>query len=333
MESNKIKLQKNIIKYNIYLIPIAILLIIIGFGIIKADEKSKQPIPEPIPIANIKGADEYASIDVQLLTDPFASDDEDEYRFVMDKDKYIYIAVLSKNDVEILKEINEYTYSDDDNIKIPATIKIVGMTQEIDPKLKKLAIESYNELYGENLLNENNFKEYIANVYLNTKLSPSDISLETGIVGLSAIFVIILLIIYLEMIIRTKRTLREYTLNGTLDYIYYQLDQLDTLEYNKGKIFLAREYIVTSKEGLIIIKYDDIKWMYPYIVERHGITVGRYIKIVKNDKTKVTVSVIQGFDKNNGTEIFNTVYNEICQRAPNALSGYTQENMKLSKNM
>jgi len=324
------KLQKNIRRHNIYLIPIVILLVIMGFCIIKADEESKQQLPEPIKIVNTNSADEYASIDVQFLTDSFASDDEDEYRFAMDKDNYMSIVVLNKNDVEILKDINDYTYSEDNSIETPATLKILGMTQEIPADLKKLAIESYNENYGESILTENNFEEYVKNIYLNTKLSPRD----TPLLGF-AIFcggvAITLLVVYLTIVIKTKKTLREYTLNGTLEYIYNQLDQLDTLEYNKGKIFLTRECIINSTDGLSIIKYDDIKWLYPYIYKVNGITTGRYIKIVKNDKTKVTILVDAGSVTKKGTDKFNIVYNEIYQRAPNALSGYTQENINLSK--
>lgn len=329
MESKKMKLQKRIKKYNISLITIVIMIIIIGFCIMKAYEKSRQQLPEPVDMVNINNADEYASIDVSLLTEPFAENDEETCSFALDKNDYMYVVVLSETDIERLKEIKNYTYTEDETVEIPEIVKIKGMTQQIPSDLKKLIIESYNELYEEFFLNEENFEEYMGNIFLNTRLSPIDYSLELFIGILCVIFAII----YVRTIIITKGTLRKHTLNGSLDYIYAQLDDIDTLEYNKGKTFLTREYIVDTSDGLVIVKYDDIKWVYPYNIVQYGITTGRSIVIVKNDKKRVQILGIAGFGRKETMEMYNTVYNEICEKSPNALKGYTDENKKLSKNM
>lgn len=331
MESNKMKLQKSIKKYNMLLILIVILMVIIGVCVVKAYEKSKQELPEPVNMISVNTFNKYVSIDVQLLTDPFASNDEQEFCFAADRDNNMYILVLSENDLERLKAIREYTYSEDETSM--DTVKIQGITQVIPLDLKKLAIESYNEIYNEGLLNDNNFEEYMGNVYLDTNLSPLDNSGETAIGILCAICAISLLIIYIKMAIITKATLRECELNGTLEEIYTQLDEIDALEYKKGKTFLTREFILDICEGLVIIKYDDIKWIYPFNIKRYGITIKKYIEIVKNDNKKIRILGIDVFGSKKEMEIFNTIYIEICKRVPNAMIGYTEENKNISKNI
>lgn len=86
-------------------------------------------------------------------------------------------------------------------------------------------------------------------------------------------------------------------------------------------------------EGLSIIKYDDIKWIYPMDVKHDGISVGKYVQVVKNNKQKVNFFEFGGFNTKKRNDIFTAIYIEICNRVPNALKGYTDENIKLSKNM
>lgn len=329
MENNRLKVQKRINKYNISIITIVILIAVIGLCIFKAYEKSKQQLPEPVSMSSVNIPDVYASIDVSLLTEPFAENDESECSFVVDKNEYLSVVVLSDDDIERLKAIKEYTYSDDESIEAPESIKIQGMTQVIPEDLKKIIIESYNELYDDNSLNEENFEEYMGNVYLNTKLSPINYSVEILAGILSGIFAII----YIKTIISTRLTLRKYTLNGSLEYIYSQLDQIDTVVYNKDKFFLTREYIVDCSNGLVIIKYDDIRWIYPFQIVQYGITTDKSIIIVDKDKKRFKVLEMWGIGKKERTEMYDIVYNEICKRAPNALKGYTSENKRQLQNM
>lgn len=330
MESNRKKVENKIKKNNMYLIPIVILAIIIGLCIYSADEKSKKPLPDPIKVLDTNKTGEYASMDIQMLTESFATNDVDECHFAMDKDNYICIVVLNKEDTDRLQQIKEYTYSEDE--VAPKAVTVKGVTQEITDDLKKIAIESYNEIIGDQLLNNDNFEEYIGNIYLDTKVSPIDYSFEMGIGILSGTFLFILLIYYLKAIVTTKSTLKKYTLNGSLEYIYSQLDQLDTQAYANGKIFLTREYIIDISNGLVILKYDDIKWIYPYNIKRYGITVGRYLEILNFEKKKFRILATEGIIRKNKLEEFETVYIEICKRAPNSMHGYTQENLQKSKN-
>lgn len=330
MESNRVKLENRIKKLQLYLIPILLLAVIIALCIVSGYEKSKQPLPEPVKIINAGNSEVYASVSVQMLTDPFASDDENEYHFAVDKDNYMCIVVLNNNDAARLKQIMDYTYSEGD-VTVPDAITITGRTQSIESDLKEIAIDSYNEMIEDDLLNEENFEDYMGNIYLDTKLSPISYYTETVIVACALIFEVILLVCYFNAVIKTKSTLKKYTLNGSLEYIYSQLDQLDTLIFLNGKTFLTREYVVDVSDGLTIFKYDDIKWIYPAKLTQYGITVGRYIKVINIDNKQFTLFSINGFSKKNKLEEFEKAYFEICKRSPNALNGYTAENINRSK--
>ena len=333
MENNKAKLQKSLKKDNIYLILIVIFLAILVICIVKADEKSKEPLPKPVSLIKTTRVNEYATMYVQYLTEPFASKDDKECCFALDKDNIMHIVELNRDDLKRLQQIKDYTYSDDDKMQMPESVQIFGRTRSIPLDLKKLAIESYNEIYNEQVINENNFNDYLGNVYLNTKLSPRDDTIEIFIEIISIAIIILLLEIYNRKKYKTKKTLKECTSNGTLDYIYNQLDEMGTMECIMGKLFLTREYIIDVFDGLSIIKYDDIKWIYPMKVKQNGITVGSYIEIVKHNKQKIKISEIRGFNTKKRNNIFTAVYIEICNRVPNALKGYTDENIKLSKNI
>jgi hypothetical protein len=333
MESNKAKLQKSLKKDNIYLVVAIIFLAILVICIVKSDKKSKEPAPDPISLINSTRVNEYATLDVQYLTEPFASKDDIECSFAMDKDNNMYIIVLNEDDLKRLQQIKDYTYSDDEDKQMPESVQIFGRTQEIPLDLKKLAIESYNEIYNEQIINEDNFNEHLSNVYLNTKLSPRDDTIYVIIEFICFIMILVLLIKYYKRKSKTRRTLKEYTSNGTLEYIYDQLDEMGARECIIGKLFLTREYIIDIFEGLSIIKYEDIKWIYPMKLTQYGSTVGTYIEVVKHNKQIIKICEFGGSNNVKRNDIFTAVYMEICNNVPNALKGYTSENMKLSKNL
>jgi len=332
MENNKSKLQRNLKKDNIYIIISIIFLAILVICIVKSDEKSKEPIPEPISLINSTRVNEYSTMYVQYLTEPFASKDDMECSFAMDKDNNMYIIVLNEDNVKSLQQIKNYTYSDDEDIQMPESVQIFGRTQEISLDLKKLAIESYNQIYNEQIINEDNFYEHLSDMYLNTKLPPRDDTIYVIIEFICFIMAITSLMVYFKRKFKTRKTLKEYTSNGTLEYIYDQLDEMGAMECIIGKLFLTREYIIDAFEGLSIIKYDDIKWIYPMKVTQYGMTVGIYIEIVKHNKQRIKICRFGSFNTMKRNDIFIAVYTEICNRVPNALKGYTNENMKLSKN-
>lgn len=334
MESNKNKLKKSLKKYNMkMLILISILAIILLICICVYAKKNKEPIPEAIDLVTATKTNQYATVKVQFLSEPFATKNGQEYSFIVDEDKTIYIVKLSMKDSNRLKQIKEYTYSKNQNEQMPESIQIFGRTAEITSDLKKVAIESYNEMYDSKDLNDNNFSEYLGDVYLDTNLSAVDHSSEEAISILSIAIIVYSLIEYFKNKFITNKTIKEYKKNGTLECIYDQLNQIDTEEVIVNKLFLTKEYLVVAMKKLIIIKYEDINWIYPINIMRYGNIVEKCIEIIKKNKQKIKIFKMGISNKNRQKDMdtFSIIYNEICKRVPDALKGYTEENKNISK--
>lgn len=333
MESNKEKLLTVLKENKIYLLIAIVFIAIIGFCISISYVKNKEPLPKPVDLANSTKDNEYSTMYVQYLTEPFATRNNEECRFAIDQNNIIYIIELSQNDLNRLEQIKEYTYSDDDTLSMPAPVQIFGRTQEITPDLKKIAIESYNEIYDEQTVNESNFENYLGTVYLNTKLPPRDNSTEMSVEVISFLFAVSFLSKYIRCRTKTEKALKEYISNGTLDYIYNQLNDVDTIEYIKGRLYLTKDYIIDISDGLSIIKYDDIAWIYPCRITQYGMTKNTYIEVVKHDKQKIKISEFKGSKTKKKEEIFTKIYRDICGRLPNALKGYTDANNNFQKGL
>ncbi len=331
MENNETKLKKGIRNYNKLLIVAIIFIIISIYFSFKSLEKAKEPLPQPVNMLSTDEEGKYATIDVQTSTDAFAKDDINSYSFVSDQNKYMYVVSLSNEDILRLTKNTEYIYSNDENIELPEIVKITGVTHKINDDLKKLMIKSYNEIFSVDYVTDENAESYFGSVYLDTKERPVNNSFEIACSGISGIIGITLLIVYISMIFRTKKTIKKYILNNTLEYIYYQLSEIDTQEYNKSTVFLTREYAIDITNGLVIIKYDDIKWIYIYQTSRYGISISKSIIVVTNDNIKYNIMGMSAINTKTKKESFNTIFNEICKRSPNAMIGYTEENIRASK--
>lgn len=338
-----LKKGKKTPKWILWGYAIIILVAVISIGVMMYREENEKP--EPIDFTT-NGAidmaiDQYAYLDVEGLTDEVAiygytenenSEENDRY-YLAFNDGYLYVVDLNFETIDQLKQIQEYTYSTDENLTIPEPVRIYGMTESVPLELQQMVVEYYNEFVGEEYaISVDEFEMYFGSVLLNVRRTPVDTTIEGAIFTLSIIALIIMIIMHIvSKVARAK--MRKYLKNNEYEQdITEQLDDLVEEKYYKDKIILTRDFLVDLKSGLGFqaFKYSDVKWIHIHTVKYYGIvTVSSSIIVhLKDGKTNIQCVEIKGKE----TEEFMEIFNKICEKIPqDSLKGYTQENIKSYK--
>ena len=196
-----IKKGKKSPKWILWGYAIIILVAVISIGVMMYREENEKP--EPIDFTT-NGAidmaiDQYAYLDVEGLTDEVAiygytenenSEENDRY-YLAFNDGYLYVVDLNFETIDQLKQIQEYTYSTDENLTIPEPVRIYGMTENVPQELQQMVVDFYNESVGEEYaITVDDFEMYFGSVLLNVRRGPVDTTIEGAIFTLSIIALI-----------------------------------------------------------------------------------------------------------------------------------------------
>ena len=114
-----------------------------------------------------------------------------------------------------------------------------------------------------------------------------------------------------------KKTLKEFN----KDELEKALE--NSVAYEKAKIYLADEYLISTESGLDVIKYDDLYWIYINNTKYRGITTGRYLIAIKKDKRSVQIAYAVRDEK-----MLQEIMEKIHEKNDQILIGYTPENQK-----
>ena len=113
-------------------------------------------------------------VEFEMISYPFASfeySDAQGLFFVFDSDMSSYIVCMDMNRFENdFQEIYEYTFSE--STQMPEAGVVEGYAMPIEEDLKAIAIEEFNVLWDEDIVNEDNFEEYLGSFYLDTTYQP-----------------------------------------------------------------------------------------------------------------------------------------------------------------
>lgn len=295
---------------------------------------NKNGMKNPAKLIDVTEEDVYASVKASMMTDYFATNDDNgvthKTYFVLDEDNIMYIVDIDSESRERLQKIYDYTYNYDEDLEAPESVELKGMTKEIPSDLKKIAIEAYNQLMGEDYLNTTNFYDNLGAVYLDTHESPMSnlasvivIALPFGVIGL------IFIITYFVNSSKTKKTKQKYADNW--DKIIDEINNSDTLYYKSTRLYLTRNYLISCQNGLEIYDYNDIVWIYPHEYRHNGIVTQRSVYVVTRN-SKVHNMATLGTSKKNKI-LFEEIYNTLSNKMPDILKGYTRENIKAAKEL
>ena len=246
-----------------------------------------------------------------------SKEEENKYYIVMDNNKKLYITYMKEEKYEkISKEINE----DKKN-----KVVIKGITKTLPTSIKELAIEEYNRTMDDNLLNYDNFQDYLGLVYVDTTYQVNKIDLY--LLGVIIFFIIhfILFVKYLYLVIKNKRFLKNIN-QEVMEKISAELKQKKDSSYSKIDFYLLDDYIVDLNSKVIIINYNDIIWVYPYERRQNGLLLGKYIRIIDN-KHKI-YNVANTINLVDREKIIDEIIKKISLKNNNVILGYNKENKK-----
>lgn len=323
-----------------YIICILAILGATGSMIYKEENHKKEPIDFTTEGALNIEENQYASLKVEGLTDEVAiygdvenesSPSNDRY-YIAISEGYFYIVDLNYETIEQLKQIQEYTYSTDENAQAPEPVIIYGMTEKVPHELKKMVIDYYNESVEEEYkIKLEDFDMYFGNTLLNVRRTPIDAPIENAIIVIAIIAIITIVIVHIVTMVNIIKNLKYIKKNGYKEDIASQLDDNVEGKYYKDKVILTKDYLVDIKNGLKIIKYSDVKWVHTHNVKYYGaVTVSTsIIAHLKDGKTNIELVEIKG----GTTDEFIEIFNKVCEKVPeDCLKGYTQENITEFKN-
>lgn len=326
--------MKNIeVKKGLLIAAILIFLACIGFEFC-AYKSMKNTTQNAKPLLEVTDSNEYAYIDVETMTECFAKYTEgentlEEVHFVFDVD-YLYIASINSKYQKELKDILDYTYSTDETLIKPETVRIYGYSTYIPDELESLAIESYNDIFYTDFMESANFHDYFGYYYLNTEKSPAeDFLWQSILIGVLAVVGLVCLYVYNKKMKTTKMTMSSYT--HQMEKIKMDINAPETVYSKKAKIYLTEYYIINFANGFEIYEYKDIVWIYPHELRQNGFVTQKSIYIVTKD-SKVHAIANMGASKKNATT-YNELYETLRIRIPHALYGYTKKNIAKSKEM
>lgn len=323
---NRIKNKKIKLITGIILILISLIIEVKGFNFMKKELK------DPISLIDVRNEKEYSYIDVSLMTDYFATYGNDEGKskfiyFVWDE-KYMYVTNLTKDNLEKLKDIMAYSYKEIDNK--PKQVRIYGYSKEIENDLKRIIIKSYNEMYEEEFLNNENIDNYLGIYYLDTSYTPDDdFLLFSVLASFLLISGVVLIVKYFKNKKRMNKFLEEFALD--IDKIKNEIELKDTLYNKKAKIYITNNYIISLVNGFEIYKINDIRWLYPHENRYNGAITDKSIFIVTNDSKIHMISKLSSSKKN--LIKFDEIYELIVMKTPNSMHGYTNENIEKNREL
>ena len=342
MEIEGEKILKRIKKVPLWTwIGYVICVIVIGVAISSIDSKERTQKPEPIDLTTNGGIgieeNKYAYLEIQGLSDEVAiygnqdekNDSTNDRYYVAINGGYWYVVDLNFETIDKLKDIQEYTYSTDENAVIPETVKIYGMTEKIPDELKKMFVDFYNQgLDDEEKISLENFEAHFGSVLLNVRRTPIDTNFEDGFIILAVLGIFVLFVIQIVFIISKNKIQKYISKNRYKEELINQLENCVEEKHYKDRIILTKDFFVDYKSSNgAVFKYSDIKWVHIHNIKYYGVmTVSSSIIVhLRDGKTQMKCVEIKG--KSN--EEFLDIFNKICDKAPaDCLKGYTKENLQ-----
>lgn len=117
--------------------------------------------------------DSYKTLDVVALSYDFAVDFKETYHyyFAFDEEWYPYIIKMKGDLSPEYQPLVDYMFGDE-SMEMPEPVEFRGVAGEIEEDIREFAIESMNEMYGEEVMDDGSFEEYFGVSFLDTTRKP-----------------------------------------------------------------------------------------------------------------------------------------------------------------
>lgn len=275
----------------------------------------------------------YAKLNVSLLDSAFAKETldgkEKDYYIAFDENDNPFIIVLNKSGLESLRKIQEYTLSETE-IEKPNPVMVYGNVLKSDTEVFKYLQEFLKDEDG-NTYTIDELKSVVGENYLDTTWDNKEEGIFALILfGVFSLSGLILIVVYFVRNKKSKKILEEC--GRELEKIEEDVKSGKGIHNKKCKVYLTDRYLLSYAGGVKLIELNDIVWVYPFITKQNGITTSKSIYVVTNNGKSNVVAVVNTWGKKNKAS-FEELYQDIINKVPNVLVGYSKENMEKAKEM
>ena len=153
-------------------------------------------------------SEELQGLEFMLISDAFAEytyGTSQGFYIVFDDEMYGYIICMEQDRLAEEFQANyDYTFTDIETVQESGYVE--GYAVEIDEEIKEYAIEYFNFFWGEEVMDESNFYDYLGAYYLDTTIEPEteNTSIATEVVSI-ALGILLLIVGICKLAGRGKR--------------------------------------------------------------------------------------------------------------------------------
>ena len=140
------------------------------------------------------GGERQKVLAFNLLSDSFASftlGENHGYYFAIDSNEYgffPYIVCMSNQQFADCQAVYDFTFSDQGWEDSPGYASLYGYPEKIDGDLKSMAIEYFNYFYDEEVLDWDNFSEYVGDYCLDATYQPKGANDGVVLAAIAGVF-------------------------------------------------------------------------------------------------------------------------------------------------
>ena len=148
-------------------------------------------------------SDELQGVEFLLISNAFAEytyGTTQGFYFVFDEDMCGYIVCMEQDRIAEEFQAN-YDYTFTDIQTVPELGYLEGYAVEIDEEIREYAIEYFNYFWGEEIIDETNFEEYLGSYYLDTTIEPAA---ENNNLSTAVVMIIVGVILLVVAIVKMK---------------------------------------------------------------------------------------------------------------------------------
>lgn len=316
----KIRVKKGLLIWGIILFVFFICL-----GLIMYDsEKNAEFVQMSISLDE----ETYAKLNVKLLETEFAIESVDNekryYYLAYDENTHPYVVMLTPDVLNKLKSIQDYTMSNEE-MDEPDAVTIKGKVENIDDEAFDALYEYINDGEEESdKITITELKKAVGLNYLDTSYDNNTEAVTYLIIfGIFSSIGLIMIVIYFVRKNNYKKTMKDY--GNIIDKIKDEFESGKAIYNKTSGVFLTDNYLIATNSGLKLIDLNDIVWIYPVKQKNNGITFSESIYVITSDKKSNIVATFTSMGKKNKAS-FDELYQDIINKVPNALVGYTNEN-------
>lgn len=242
----------------------------------------------------------------------------DKILTMVSDDEYMYLICVDKETFDEL-------FNKEDLYDNPITL--YGTTKS-NSTVKSTTIRWFNSYMEENdqKLSSTDFDNYLGNIYLDT----------TEISNMSTVLVVInlicglcafsFLLVYIIWATKTNSVFKKID-DEELAKIEKDLEGKDTFHYERARLILSKNYLLSFGGNILIMKIKDIYWLYEHRLRQNGITTQKSLFVLNKEGKTKSIMNVDGVTKKS-TAVLEEVMETLAKRNEDMLIGYSKENQE-----